>query len=270
MFNNFQTPMSPKGLSASNPTPPWHYAANLLSIEYWTDPEMVKAYLPSGLTLDPANSGRASAIFVDYQFSGSNDEYLAPERYLYHEYIILVDALYDGKPATFCPYIFIDNDASLMRGVAQGWPKRFGHIAQTLSFPGDNPAAAPLQPGVRHAGSASVAGQRIAYGEIVLKEVITDPSDISIVGRTLYLRRHFADLQAGQHEKPLIHQLVKSVTTDTRLLGPVWAGEGKLVMPKIVGEEISDLAPTRVGSAYKFSITSTVADLQVVTDYNKL
>jgi hypothetical protein len=46
------------------------------------------------------------APFYDWQFSGENEAYLDPARYQYREFFILVDALYEGKPVSYGPYIF--------------------------------------------------------------------------------------------------------------------------------------------------------------------
>lgn len=35
---------------------------------------------------------------------------------------MLVEALFEGKPVNYCPYIFVDNDAAIARGWAQGFP----------------------------------------------------------------------------------------------------------------------------------------------------
>ena len=32
-----------------------------------------------------------------------------------------LDALYEGKPVAYCPYIFVDNDAAIARGWTQGY-----------------------------------------------------------------------------------------------------------------------------------------------------
>jgi hypothetical protein len=59
---------------------------------------VVAATLPAGLEPDPSADGHANALFYDWQFSGSNEEFLNPERYQYREFFILLDALFEGKP----------------------------------------------------------------------------------------------------------------------------------------------------------------------------
>jgi acetoacetate decarboxylase len=133
-LKGFNYPLTPKGKSTLNPSPPWYYSADFLNIEFWSHPSVVAALLPTGLDPDRSANGHANACFYDWQFSGDNDEYLDPARYQYREFFILVDGLYEGKPVSYCPYIFVDNDAAIARGWTQGYPKRLGQVFQTRYY----------------------------------------------------------------------------------------------------------------------------------------
>ncbi len=137
MLKGFNYPLTPKGKSTLNPPPPWHYSADFLNIEFWADPAAVSAVLPPGLDADRAANGHANALFYDWQFSGGNEEYLDPARYQYREFFILVDALFEGKPVAYCPYIFVDNDAAIARGWTQGYPTRLGQVFPDSLLRGD-------------------------------------------------------------------------------------------------------------------------------------
>jgi acetoacetate decarboxylase len=116
VLKGFKYHLTPKGKSTLNPTPPWYYSADFLNIEFWRDPVAFAARLPGGLDPEPSADGHASALFYDWQFSGSNEELLDPARYQYREFFVLVDALFEGRPVSHCPYIFVENDAALARG----------------------------------------------------------------------------------------------------------------------------------------------------------
>src|SRR5580704_7205527 len=176
MLKGFNYPLTPKGKSTLNPPPPWYYSADFLNIEFWSEPSVVAALLPPGLDADRSANGHANALFYDWQFSGNDDEYLDPARYQYREFFILVDALYQGKPVAYCPYIFVDNDAAVARGWTQGYPKRMGQVFQTRYHAATGKAGPALASGSKFAGSVSSAGQRLAQGLVTLKEPITDPS----------------------------------------------------------------------------------------------
>ena len=265
MYKQYATPLSPRGLSSVAPPPPWHYSGDFLAIEFWADPVAAGAVLPKGLSADPASPGHASAMFIDWQFTGQNDEYLDPARYQYREFFILVDALYDGKPVTYCPYIFVDNDSAMMRGLIQGFPKRLAQVHQTRTFSAPSAAAAQVAPGARFGASASAAGQCLVRAEVKLDSPVNDPSTLGIAGRPVVNLRYFPRLAAGQHENPAVNELVMSVMDNAKITD-VWGGEGKLSFPFAEGEEITDLQPARVGAGFRGSMSYTVTDLKTLVD----
>ena len=116
MLKGFTVPKSPFGQAALTPPPPWHYAGDAIGVEFWTNPDATAAILPNGLSPDPNSNGHAVMMFLDWQFTAQDDEYLEPARYQYREAFILVDAMYRGLPVMWCPYIYVDNDAALARG----------------------------------------------------------------------------------------------------------------------------------------------------------
>ena len=127
----FSVPITPQGKSALATLPPWHYSSDCLAIEYWTDQKAIAALLPPGVTVDEKSGGRAFFWFLDWQFTGSNDELTDPARYQYREAFVLVEAVFEGVPVNYCPYIFVDNDAAIARGWAQGFPKKLASVYQT-------------------------------------------------------------------------------------------------------------------------------------------
>jgi hypothetical protein len=66
----------------------------VVGAEFWTDSAVAAATLPGGLTPDPQSAGRGTVLFIDCQYSGSRDEYLDPVRSQYHEFFVLLDALW--------------------------------------------------------------------------------------------------------------------------------------------------------------------------------
>jgi hypothetical protein len=113
-LKGFNYPLTPKGKSTLNPPPPWYYSSDFLDVEFWAQPAAVASLLPNGLEPDPAANGHGNALFSDWQFSGANEEYLDPARYQYREFFILVDALFEGRSVSYCPYIFVDNGPSAL------------------------------------------------------------------------------------------------------------------------------------------------------------
>jgi hypothetical protein len=151
MLKGFTVPKSPFGQAALTPPPPWHYAGDVVGVEFWTDPDATAATLPNGLSPDPKSNGHAVMMFLDWQFAAQDDEHLEPARYQYREAFILVDAMHRDVPVMWCPYIYVDNDAALARGWTQGFPKKMGSVFQTRSFAASGPAG--LAPASRRMAS---------------------------------------------------------------------------------------------------------------------
>lgn len=263
MLKGFNYPLTPKGKSSLNPSPPWYYSSDFLSIEFWADPAAAAALLPPGLDLDPSASGRANAYFYDWQFSGGNEEYLDPARYQYREFFILLDALFEGRPVSYCPYIFVDNDAALARGWSQGYPKRLGEVFQTRYYAATGKAGPTLAPGSKFAGSVTSSGQRLAEALVTLKEPVKDASLLK--QRPVLNLLHTPRLAAGKQDKPAIHELVENVPHDVKI-EQAWIGEGSLRLPDCRGEEISDLTPVRCGKGMRASMAYIVDDLTTLKD----
>lgn len=266
MLKGFNYPLTPKGLSSLNPLPPWYYSSDFLNIEFWSDPAAVAALLPAGLDPDPSAQGHGNALFYDWQFSGANEEYLDPARYQYREFFLLVDALYEGRAISYCPYIFVDNDAAIARGWSQGYPKRSGEVFQTRYHAATGKAGPALAPGSKFAGTLTSAGQRLAHGLVTLREPVTDFSKIQ--GKPVVNLLHFPRLAAGKQDKPAVHELVENVPHELKI-EQAWIGEGHLSLPVVKGEELSDLAPIRSGVGLRASMAYIVDDLKTLKDLTK-
>jgi len=261
MLKGYTLPRSPLGFAAATPPPPWHYSSDVVGVDYWTDPAATAALLPPGLAPDPKTNGHAALLFLDWQFTAQNDELLDPARYQYREAFVLIDAVWGDTPVMFCPYIFVDNDAALARGWAQGFPKRIGSVFQTRSFAAPSAAAAPLAAGSRFAGSLSSHGVRLAEARVTLQQRETDVA--KIFSRPTANLRYFPQLAAELQDKPAVNELVLSVTDDLKIVD-LWTGSAEVRMPEVAGEELHALAPRRVGLGFRCSMAYSVTDLKTL------
>ena len=263
MLKGFHVPQTPKGKSTLNPSPPWHYSCDFLSVEFWADPEAATAYLPQGLEPDLTSAGHGIAFFCDWQFTGENEEFLDPARYQYREFFILLDAIYEGQPVSYCPYMFVDNDAALARGWSQGYPKRMASVFQTRLHAANSKAAPQLVSGSKFAASMSAGGQRMAHCVVTLRQPVQEA--ISFAQRPVINLLHVPQLAMAKQSTPAIEQLVMNVPHDVKI-EQLWAGEGELIFPDCTGEELSDLAPLRCGMGTRASMSYTVDDLKLLQD----
>jgi len=238
MLQGFSVPLTPQGLSPLVNLPPWHYSSDCLVVEYWADPDAVTALLPPNVVPDTKSNGRSFVWFLDWQFTGSNDELTDPARYQYREAFVLVEAIFEGQPINYCPYIFVDNDAAIARGWTQGFPKKLGSVFQTRSFSAPSAAAAPLAKGSRFGGSLAAHGERLVTARIQLEGKVENPAAI----------------------------FTMSLTDDLAIVD-VWEGTAELKIPEVQGEDLHSLAPQRVGRGYRLGMAYSVTDLRILKSY---
>jgi acetoacetate decarboxylase len=102
------------------PQPPYLYrGATAVIASYEADPARIAGLLPPGVTPleDPPV---CLAWVVHYPFSTLG---------VYNEAIMLIRVSFEGEPYTFCPFIYVDNDAALACGrELWGFPKKFASM----------------------------------------------------------------------------------------------------------------------------------------------
>src|SRR3981081_4829424 len=70
----------------------------------------------------------------------------------------------------WCPYCYVDNDAALMRGWIQGYPRKFGTVHQTRTFAAASMASAPLVQDGRFSACMSAHGRLLVQARVTLRE----------------------------------------------------------------------------------------------------
>jgi Acetoacetate decarboxylase (ADC) len=263
MLKGFTAPRSPQGAAALVPSPPWHFAGDVLAVEFWNDPDVSVHVLPAGVELDRECPGRSVALFTDYQFTAQNDEHLDPARYQCREFSILLDAIWKGQRIAWCPYCYVDNDAALMRGWIQGYPRKLGTIHQTRTFAAASVASASLVHDGRLSACVSAHGRLLVQARVTLREKAERL--VGLFDRRIVGRRYFPRLSAGLHDKPAVDELVQCVS-DQPSIADIWTGAGELEFPEAYGEELEMLGPLKVGRGYRFSFSYSVTDIEVLAD----
>lgn len=256
MLKGYTLPRTPKGNSSLAPDPPWHYVGTCLAVEFEAAPDAVSSFLPEGLEF---HSPRCAAYFVEWQYaSEKGEEFLDPVRSQYRETIFLLSAAFEGAECAFCPFIWVDQDVSLMRGLAQGWPKQFGSTWITRAY--DLPSkATPVEgPGGRFGATLAVKDRRLVEAVVTLREK-TEQLPVPNFAKAVNTR-HFPELAAGLHNRPAVYELVQLKSRDVRI-SPIWKGEATLAILDNPYLELPDLRPTKVIAGYRFSCALTVDDL---------
>jgi hypothetical protein len=162
----FTAPFTSSGRAALVPRPPWHYAGWLINVGFDGATDRSAELVPAAVG---RLTGRGCIHFADWQACTDGRELLDPVYAQYRETIVIVEVERpDGTPGRYCPFIYVDQDISLLRGWLQGWPKKFGSTWLTRSLPLQHPAAAPLAARARLGASLSVKERRLIDAQIRL------------------------------------------------------------------------------------------------------
>jgi len=270
MLKGYTAPRTPLGRSSLVQPPPWHYVGTALAVEYDARPEAVAAFLPAPLRPGrEALAGRCAAYFCDWQFAsgeaaaGGEPEYLDPVHSQYREFILLLTAEFEGSPCAYCPFIWVDQDASLLRGLIQGWPKQIGSIWMTRTFELASPATPMIGAGGRFGASLAAKDRRLVDARVTLRvesESMPQPN----FSRAFNVRL-FPELAAGHHDRPAVHELVQLRSCDVAV-SAIWRGDAELRFYDQPNLELPALAPQQTVGGYRFNIALTVDDLVTVSD----
>lgn len=250
-------PQSDTGRSAILTPPPWHYSGEIISVDFTADPGVVAALVPP--EIDPVGDGSASFVFADWCSASDADPRIRddPARGQYREAYVVLYGTYDGKPVARVPFIWVDNDLSLVRGLVQGFPKKLGVIAMTrpveLGRGGVHKAV-----GSRFAAHVSALGRRLATVAVDLTDEHEKLFPRGIATPLLHTRMW----PSIDGTAPAVHELSRGSIIDFEL-GRVFSGPATLELGSSEFEELDRLAPRAVGTGFvhsaAFSVTGGTA-----------
>lgn len=267
-LKGFCYPLSPEGKCSLLGNPPWHYGTEYLNIAYRVDPDAVAKWLPEPVELGD-HPDVAYVAFSKWWSVWDADKDLAwrnPERTQYKEAAIWVGCSYKGEQAQMCLPIWVDNDFTMARGWAMGFPKKLGQISITDLNP-YNPGMPPMGPGAKLTGTVASHGERLIKGTLTIERQITPGELPAPMGRPLIHLRHFPSIVAGT--KPSVCELVKLGAANKQADPVVWAGSGELEFYPSELEEHMPLAPREVLGAYWFRNGYTFDSAEILHDYTK-
>jgi acetoacetate decarboxylase len=89
---------------------------------------------------------------------------------------------------------------------------------------------------------------------------------LSLLSRPTVLWRYFPRLAAGYRDEPAVNELAMSIT-DNLIVAGAWIGKGELNFPETKGEELHALAPNRIESGFRYSLSYSVSDLKILEDH---
>jgi acetoacetate decarboxylase len=240
-FRGFAPPYTTTGRSALIPSPPWYYSGDLLTVEYRTSPERVRALLPDDLDLAGEDPGAVAFIWADWQScSAGGGELLDPARSQYKEAFAVVRCRYQGVTYSRCVLIWVTTDFAIARGLHQGYPKKLGSIHQTRPMPYGR-GAPRIEPGGRFGATLAAYDHRLAQAVIT----ITGPSESNGFVNTLPMLHH---RQVRPIERAARGWSLDQVVTMSGVgfeRGQAWQAEATLELFDSPWDELASALPVR-------------------------
>jgi acetoacetate decarboxylase len=244
-------PLAPTGRSAAFGPPPWHFSGRVLVVEIRVEVAAAAALIPADTGL-VAQGDRAAIGFASWQFTRDGGEELRdPVRALFHEAFALVGCTMAGRPAAWCPFMWVDQSVAVVRGLVQGLPKKHGAIR--LLPPLSVGRGSRLQAGGIVAASLAADDRRIATAVVTMREPVQSPPEIFL--RRLVNRRLLPTLAPGTRG---VDEMVISTLRDVEWAS-CWRGDAELELLPAPHDELSALAPREVLDATWFEYAETVA-----------
>ena len=272
-LKGYSVPFSPGGTAQIVGGLPWNFGVDLLAIQYQTNPDEIKKLLPEPLELSQEDPGGAYIWFGDWQgLWKENNNMLGvnPERCLYTECLLGVRCSYNGVEGMRVVYIWVDKDFSMTRGWFMGFPKKIGKVALGTTnrhLHALNPAMQPCGPGSEYAGICERQGERLVTGKIKVTEQVTPDQLPKPFGTDLYHTIHYPSADVNNPHKPLLHQLVQTVSSNLTF-GEIWKGEGEMEFGKSQFDEHWKIAPQKITSAYIIPVGFTIEGTKLIHEYD--
>lgn len=271
-LKGYSVPFSPKGTAQLVGGLPWSFGVDILAVHYRTNPDEIRKLLPEPLELSREEPDVAYVWFGDWQgLWAGHDGMLGvnPERTQYTECLLGVRCSHKGVEGQRVVYIWVDKDFSLTRGWFMGFPKKFGSVhmgTRNRFLHALNPAMQACGPGSRYAAYCEAHGERLVTATIKVTEKITPDRLPKPFGTDLFHTIHFPSADVETHRKPLVHQLVQTVSSNLKF-GELWAGEGELQYHPSLFEEHTAIAPRQILGAYIIPVGFRIEGTKLLHTY---
>jgi len=261
-LKGYSLPLTPKGRSSIVEAPPWHYGGEVMQVVFLTNKKRARELIPPPLEIGP-EPGKGILWFVEWvSVSESNPDlaFINPERAVYRECLVMIQCSYQGVPGYIVPYIWVDNDFTMMRGFVQGFPKKLCRIYRT-KLAELNPKIGGKRVGAKMKGICEAHGERIVEASLVFTRQAA-PSELPPV--RFYLMRHFPNIE--DPSKPLVHELAISNISDVKV-SDIWAGDAEIKFFESAVEEIAALKPVEVLGGFFHNMGFTINGGKVLYKY---
>jgi hypothetical protein len=131
-----------------------------------------------------------------------------------------------------------------------------------------NPSMQPCGPGSQYAAICERGGERLVTASIKVQEQIGPDALPKPFGTDLFHTLHFPSADVNGRGEPLLHQLVQTVSSNTRF-GELWKAAGELEYHPSLFEEHTAIAPKEILGAYIIPVGFRIEGTRLIHDYLK-
>lgn len=180
-----------------------------------------------------------------------------PDSVQYSEAAFFLRVRLGGDSYIYCPYIWVDNDLSLYRGLLVGWPKKLARISITRLHPMLEHLSEPRK-GVKLGGYISRAGSTLYRLKIELYSDSPVDRLPLISEHPFILPRYFPGIAPG------LSTINELVVFEGEIAVKAWEGEAKLEIIGSPNDELHYLKPIGNIIGYYFHLSLKIKGLRHV------
>lgn len=253
----WSAPLTRSGRSALVPRGPWTYAMTGIGVRYRADPSALLDVVPRPLEVAGGDVFAYVVEIVSWSPSAPELNVEAPELVQYSEGAFFVRVRHGGREYLYCPFMWVDNDLSLLRGLLAGWPKKLARVSLTRLHPLLPQLDRPRR-GLRLGGHVERAGATLYRVRVTLEE---DEGRSGVPLLTEYpflLPRYFAGVAPGL---ATVNELVEF---DAETAARSWEGAGEVEVVGSVNDELQPFRPASEVRGYYFTMLLRVKSLRSV------
>lgn len=232
----WSAPFTKSGKSALVPKGPWVYAMEGIGTYYKVDVSALRDVVPKPLEVVDGDVFSYIVEVIAWSPNASELAVEAPDQLQYREGAFFVKVVHNDKTYLYCPYMWVDNDLSLLRGLIAGWPKKLAKVALTSLHPLLPPLSRPRK-GLRLGGYLSRAGSTLYKMRVeLLNDVETNRIPL-LSDYPFILPRYFAGVAPGLSS---INELVEF---EGEVEAKSWDGSGDIELIGGVNDELHFFKP---------------------------
>ncbi len=253
----WSAPFTKSSKSALVPRGPWIYAMTGIGVYYRADASALPDVVPKPLKVVDGDVFTYLTEIISWSPNASDLVVEAPGQLQYSEGAFFVKVSHNGKTYLYCPYMWVDNDLSLLRGLLAGWPKKLAKIVITRLHPLLPPLDRPKK-GLKLGGYLERMGSTLYRIRVELADDVESSAVPLLSEYPFILPRYFAGIAPGLAS---VNELVEF---EGDAVVKSWEGVGNIDLIGGVNDELHFFKPASAVRGYYFQMLLKVKGLKNV------